>query len=456
MPGEIRLPELGENIHGGQVVKLLVAVGDAVEKDQILLELETDKAVIEVPSPAAGTVAELLVQEGQNANVGDVVVRLGEADAAAAEDDPAPADPAEPAAEVARSGETRKAEHPEAEAPPEPETKTAPPADAPDPAKTDRPAPAQQATVDDARTAPEPDPDEAADEATRKPVPAAPSVRRLARELGIEITEVPPNPDTGRIGEAEVKQWVRDQIRHGGGGGRPSGPIRRPMDNVRKATARQMAKSWTEIPHVTHDELADITELERQRKHLAPQFEADGDKLTMTVLLVKALAAALLEFPKFRSSIDMEREVILEHPETHIGIAVDTERGLLVPVVRDPERKSLGELAREIQELAEKARERKLGPEALRGARMSLTNLGGIGGRRFSPLVNPPEVAVLGVSRASQQPVWRNDRFEPRLLLPLSLSYDHRLVDGADAARFARWLVEALENPLTILAGDSR
>jgi pyruvate dehydrogenase E2 component (dihydrolipoamide acetyltransferase) len=445
---DIKLPELGENIHSAEVVQITVAVGDSIAAGQTILELETDKAVVEVPAPSAGTVDEILVRAGQTVRVGEVVMRL-KGDGAAANDPQAKVASAAPDAKTPAAAADKppvKDRRPDADAPATPEPGPAP---APKPAAEPSSEPAAPSA---SKAEPKPDDTPPAKAATVDGTPplAAPHVIRLARELGVDLAAVPADAD-GRVGEAALLAFVRGRI-GGQRGSAGEGPVRHAMDNVRKATARQMAKSWAEIPHVTHDDKADIQELERQRKHLAARIEAEGGRLTMTVLLVKALAAALGEFPKFRSSLDMAKEVILEHPDIHIGIAVDTDRGLLVPVVRDADRKSLGELAREIDELAAAARERKLGPEAMRGARMTLTNLGGIGGTRFSPLVNPPEVAVLGVARARPEPVWQDGAFVPRLMLPLSLSYDHRLIDGADAARFARWLVEALENPLQIFA----
>lgn len=441
---DVKLPELGENIHSAEVVRIAVAVGATVKPGQTILELETDKAVVEVPSPAGGKVSEILVHEGQTVRVGELVMRLeGAATTASEKTAPAVKTPEAPAASPAPSRTAPTAAEPTKGA--ADEGASSKPAKGPAESSAPSSAKPEAAPAADAPTA------EAGASADEAPVRAAPLVRRLARELGVDLAAVPAAAD-GLVGEAELLAFVRGRLGGGGSGAPASGPIRHAMDNVRKATARQMAKSWAEIPHVTHDDKADIQELERQRKHLAPRIEEDGGRLTMTVLLVKALAAALGEFPKFRSSLDMAKEVVLEHTDIHIGIAVDTDRGLLVPVVRDADQKSLGELAREIDELAAAARDRKLGPEALRGARMTLTNLGGLGGTRFSPLINPPEVAVLGVARARTEPVWRDGAFVPRLLLPLSLSYDHRLIDGADAARFTRWLVEALENPLQIFA----
>lgn len=443
---DVKLPELGENIHSAEIVRIAVTVGATITAGQTILELETDKAVVEVPAPAGGKVSEILVHEGQTVRVGELVMRLegaATADAARTAGKPDAASPAAattPAAGAPRP-EASAGRSPQAaadrEKPAPISSGDVPPSPSP---SAERPPSAGAAPADGGSGGP----------AGEAQVAAAPHVRRLARELGVDLAAVPPAAG-GLVGEAELLAFVRGRL-GGAGGGPASGPIRHAMDNVRKATARQMARSWAEIPHVTHDDKADIQELERQRRHLAPRIEAEGGRLTMTVLLVKAMAAALREFPKFRSCIDMAKEVVLEHPDIHIGIAVDTDRGLLVPVVRDADRKSLGELAREIDELAAAARDRKLGPDALRGARMTLTNLGGIGGTRFSPLVNPPEVAVLGIARARTEPVWQDGAFVPRLLLPLSLSYDHRLIDGADAARFARWLVEALENPLQIFA----
>ncbi|HXH08062.1 MAG TPA: 2-oxo acid dehydrogenase subunit E2, partial [Vicinamibacterales bacterium] len=283
----------------------------------------------------------------------------------------------------------------------------------------------------------------------------APSVRRLARELGVDIRQVTGTGPGGRISEADVKAFVRARA------GRPTaaallpdlarwGPVeRRPMSGIRRATAEHLAAAWT-APHVTQHDRADITELERLRRQYAPRAEQAGGKLTLTAIALKVAAEALRRYPQFGAALDLEREEIVYRRYIHIGVAVDTEHGLLVPVIRDVDRKSIIELSVELAAAAEKARARKLSREEMQGGCFSITNLGGIGGTAFTPIINAPESAILGISRASTEPVYRDGAFEPRLLLPLSLSYDHRLIDGADAARFLRWICEAFEQPLLL------
>jgi len=283
---------------------------------------------------------------------------------------------------------------------------------------------------------------------------AAPSVRRLARELGIDVAEVRPSSAGGRITAEDVYRHVRALL--AAGRTRPA-PVRRsyredeveiePMSTVRRRTAERMSLAWSSIPHVSHHDAADITELERLRRQFAPRVEQQGGRLTVTAVLLKVLGSALRRFPKFNASVDMDAGTIVYKKAVHVGVAVDTERGLLVPVIRNVDEKNILELALELRDVSEAARGRRLPPDRLQGATFTVTNLGGIGGRHFDPLINPPEVAVLGVSRSRMEPVWNGTSFEPRLLLPLTLSYDHRVIDGADAARFLRWVCEALEEP---------
>jgi pyruvate dehydrogenase E2 component (dihydrolipoamide acetyltransferase) len=299
--------------------------------------------------------------------------------------------------------------------------------------------------------------------ADRTDVPAAPNVRRMAREIGVDIAEISGTGPAGRLTLDDVKRHANDTLRalREGGVVAPAaaslpdfskwGEVeRQPMSNIRQVTAEHVTLAWTTIPHVTQFDKADITELEQLRKRFSERVEKAGGKLTITAILLKVLVAALKEFPKFNASIDMKsKEVILKH-YYHIGIAVDTERGLLVPVIRNADQKNIIELAVELGEVAEKARNRKLGLEDMRGGTFSITNLGGIGGTNFTPIVNNPEVAILGVARGGMEPVYKDGQFEPRLMLPLALSYDHRLIDGADAARFLRWVAQALESPFML------
>ncbi|MEW6279935.1 MAG: 2-oxo acid dehydrogenase subunit E2, partial [Candidatus Eremiobacterota bacterium] len=299
--------------------------------------------------------------------------------------------------------------------------------------------------------------------------PAAPSVRRLAREIGVDIYAVAGTGPGGRISAEDVKQTAKRMLGDGGASvATPTatspavraalpdfskwGPVeRQPMKGVRRKTAEQMTLAWTTIPQVTQYDQADITQLEALRKELSPRAEKSvGGKLTVTAILIKVLAGGLKKFPEFNSSLDLERQELVSKRFFNVGVAVDTPGGLLVPVVKNVDRKNVLELCGELQTLAEKARDRKVGPDDLSGACITVTNLGGIGGTAFSPIVNPPEVAILGVSRARMEPVWDGAAFVPRLMLPLSLSYDHRVIDGANGARFLRWVCEALEKPFLL------
>jgi pyruvate dehydrogenase E2 component (dihydrolipoamide acetyltransferase) len=307
--------------------------------------------------------------------------------------------------------------------------------------------------------------DRAAGVEHRGPVPAAPHVRRLARELGIDIHNVTGNGPGGRISENDVKVHAKSMIATASGAGPASTHVKQPalpdfskwgkiervsMRGVRRKTAEHMWEAWSAIPHVTQQDKADITELEHLRTKFAPKAAEAGGKMTVTAIALKVCASALKIFPQFNASIDMENEEIVYKQFINIGVAVDTERGLLVPVLRDVDKKNIVELAAELTGLSKKARDKKLSPTDMEGGTFTITNLGGIGGTGFSPIVNYPEVAILGLSRSSTEPVWMENKFEPRMVLPLSLSYDHRLIDGADAARFLRWIAEAFEQPFLL------
>jgi len=311
----------------------------------------------------------------------------------------------------------------------------------------------------------------------RSTVPAAPNARRLARELGIEVANIPPSA-TGRVTLPGLKDYVRQRNQGLVAAPAPaaptasaasaaapapvSGAVVKPLPNfskwgeieiekmsgIRRATANQMAYSWSVAPRVTQFDKADIVEMEAIRKKYGSRVEKSGAKLTMTAMLLKIAAAALKQFPKFNASIDMENEQIILKKYFHIGVAVDTPHGLVVPVIRDVDRKSIFDLAIELNTVAGKARDRKLSMDEMQGGCFTISNLGGIGGTNFTPIVNAPEVAILGVSRGAIEPVYNGEAFEPRLMMPLSLSYDHRLIDGAQGARFLRWICNALENPM--------
>ncbi len=437
---EIKIPEVGENIEKGTVARILVAPGDSVQEGDTLLELETDKAVVEIPVEQAGVVEKVLVSEGEEVHIGQTIILLNAAEETGEATAPEVAE--EPASEAT---ETDKLEEvpplpSEAEEKPQPPQSTAPP-------------PVAEAA---------PVPPSVSPAAGRPLVPAAPSVRRFAREIGIDITSVPGSGPGGRISIEDVKRYAKElnQKRTTGAITQAPQPLpdfskwgaveRKPMNNVRRITAERLSYAWNTIPHVTNFDKANITRPEQLRKQYASRVDAAGGKLTVTAILLKITAAALKKFPQFNASIDMENQEIIYKQYINIGVAVDTPSGLLVPVVKQVDKKNLIELSVELTTLAQKARERKLTPDDMQGGNFSISNLGGIGGTGFTPIVNPPEVAILGISRASIEPLWEDGEFKPALMLPLSLSYDHRLIDGADAARFLRWIVQALEEPFLL------
>ena len=422
MSVKFALPDLGENIESGDVIRILVDVGDHLAEDQTVIELETDKAVIEVPSSIDGTITEILVQQGDTIAVGQPILEVEAAEASAVEE-------TSPAVE---------------EAPPAP-------APAEEPAPTSIPQ-EQEATpvVEEAPPAPAP---------TDGPVPAAPSTRRLAREIGVDIAQVQGSGPGGRISIDDVK--AHSKKLHAARGAIPTTPLpdfsqwgaveRQPMTKVREITAERLAQAWATIPQVTQFDKADITSLEKWRAEYGKKAEAAGGKLTPTAILIKVLGIALKVFPQFNASIDIAQREVVYKRYFHIGIAVDTPHGLLVPVVRDVDQKNIIELAVELSELAQKTRERKIGPADMQGGSMTISNVGTMGGTAFTPIVNPPEVAILGVARSQVEPAYIDGQFQPRTFLPLSLSYDHRLIDGADGARFLRWVCTALEDPFIAL-----
>ena len=456
---DFTLPELGENIKAGDVLRVLVKPGDTITKDQPVLELETDKATIEVPSSVAGQVKDVRVKAGDKITVGQTILSVDDgAKPAAAKE--APAKPAEAATakpgreggggggavgantvEKIPGGDGGLEQHVEG-------TKRDTAADKSGVAKV----------VDinrGTRGAAEP-----AAESEFPPAPAAPSVRRTARELGVDINEVAGTGGGGRISVEDVKGHVRRLVGGAGHGAIAAEPLpdftrwgaveRQPMRAVRRKTAEHLSAAWATIPHVTQCDLADITALEESRKKYAKPVEAAGGSLTVTAIAVKIVASGLKVFPQFNASIDLEAGEIITKKYVNVGIAVDTDRGLLVPVIRDADRKNITQIAVELAQLSEKARSRKIAVEEMQGGCFSISNLGGIGGTYFTPIVNAPEVAILGISRGSIQPKFESGQFVPRMMLPLSLSYDHRAIDGADAIRFLRWIVSAFEEPFVI------
>ena len=427
---EFRLPELGENVQSADLIKIMVKVGDTITADQPVLELETEKADFELPSTVGGVLKEIHVREGEKVKVGQLIFTVEARDADKGKGESAPAAVREmPASEPALSLPVRPKGERSVVAAPIRESAAMP-------EKKGESAPA------------------------RPVVPASPTVRRLARELGIEVEQVSGSGPAGRILSEDVMAHAKQVITNSRPRGEGTPPLpdfsrwgeieRKDMSGIRRKIAEAMSYSWSSIPHVTHFDSADITELEDLRKRFAGDVEAAGGKLTMTAIAVKVVASALKVFPHFAASLDVERQQIILKKYCHIGVAVDTDRGLIVPVIRDADKKNIIQLSVELAQLADKVRSKKITLEEMEGAVFTITNLGGIGGRQFAPLIHAPEIAILGIARARYEPVWMNGKFEPRLLLPVSLSYDHRLIDGADAARFLRWVTQALEQPFLL------
>jgi pyruvate dehydrogenase E2 component (dihydrolipoamide acetyltransferase) len=487
---EFTLPELGENIASGDIVRVLVHAGDTVQHDQTVLELETDKATIEVPSSVSGVIKELRVKPGDKVKVGATILVVDEqAGADVPPPDPKAGGPnvasARAAAPIVDEATTEGGQATEAQVKPRSvdaadtrgrqereqglgevdesrgaggrqgaaQGERAQGEGAPVPQAPQKPGPGRVLDINAGRGPQQP--------SAAGSVPAAPSTRRYARELGLDIAQVPGSGPGGRISVEDVKTQARAVI-SGAAAGAPMRGValpdftkwgdveRQPMRAIRRKTAERMASAWSTVPHVTQGDKADITDLEQLRQKYAKRVEAAGGKLTITAIALKVIASALKVFPQFNTSIDVANEEVVFKKYIHIGVAVDTEAGLLVPVIRDVDRKNIVQLSTELQGIADKAKARKLSLEEMEGGSFTISNLGGIGGTYFTPIVNVPEVAILGMSRSVTEPVWRDGQFVPRLMMPLSLSYDHRIIDGADAIRFVRWVCEALEQPFVM------
>jgi pyruvate dehydrogenase E2 component (dihydrolipoamide acetyltransferase) len=422
---DVRLPNLGEGVDSGSVVTLFVKEGDVIEQGQTILELENEKAVAPIPSPAQGRVGAIRVKPGDKLNVGQVILTLSQP---GAETKPASA-PAEPAPAKAA------------------------------PAPAARPTPAG-VSGEDGPVADELEPPILTEIRPGVPPPASPSIRRLAKDLGIDLGRVRGSQAGGRIVLQDLRAYVQrlQQIAAQQRKVQPSkapaeqldfskwGPVSiKPLSSLRQVIGRRMLESWTTIPHVTQFDEADITLVSDLRKKHAPAYEKKGVRLTLTSFVLKALAGLLRKHPLFNASLDEATQNIVYKEYYHVGLAVDTESGLVVPVVRDVDTKSMLELSRNVQDVAEQARGRKLSLEDMRGGCFTISNQGGIGGAHFTPIINKPEVAILGLGRGALQPAVKDNQVVPRMRLPLALSYDHRLIDGANAARFMVDLVASLE-----------
>ena len=447
---EYKLPTLGESADSGVVAKLLVAAGDTIEQNQSVMELETDKAVLEVPSTVKGTITQILVKAGDTVAVDQPIFTFEDGANGSA---PAASTEATSSATASKDAEQTAASESKVGAPATGQIPAATPVkndgmvDTAAPVGTQAPAPVVNTP-----------------EVVKDPAPAAPSTRRMAREIGVDIHEVKGTGLGGRITEDDVKNFGKTSAPAeapkaapvSSGIEMPALPDfsklgeteRVPMSGIRKATSTQMSRAWT-IPHVTQFDKADSTAFDKFRKQYGALAEKAGTKLTPTAILLKITVAALKKFPDFNSSIDFSTNEVVRKKFYNVGVAVDTPRGLVVPVIKNCESKGIIELAVELNEIAAVAREGKLKPEQMTGGTFTLSNLGGIGGTAFTPIVNTPEVAILGIARGTMEPVWNKETnaFEPRMMMPLCLSYDHRVIDGANGARFTRFLASMIEDP---------
>ncbi|HOW65969.1 MAG TPA: 2-oxo acid dehydrogenase subunit E2 [Candidatus Paceibacterota bacterium] len=436
---DIKLPKLGEGADSGTVVSVMVKPGDTLARGQVILELENEKAVAPIPSPAEGKVTKVYVKEGDRISVGQPIAAVEPADhPSGAAPEPAPAAPAEAGGSL---------------------SETAPPSPV---ATADLPGPQEAAELE---TEPEAEAAEPGRQSLLAP-PASPSIRKIARELGIDLSRIKGSEYGGRIVMKDLRTYIA-KLQKQAAAATPAksapapakatppksidfaqwGPITpQPVTALRGTISRRMSENWNSIPHVTQFDNADITGILALRKKFAPILEAQGARLTVTTFVLKALASLLQKHPIFNCSLDEAANQLVFKQYYHIGLAVDTEAGLIVPVIRDVDKKDFVQLSKDVQALAGKARERKIAAEELKGGTFTISNQGGIGGLHFTPIINKPEVAILGLGRGALQPVIRDQKVEPRTLLPLCLSYDHRVIDGGSAARFISDLVQVLEN----------
>ena len=429
MSKEILVPDIGD-FSDVEVIEILVEPGDTVAAEDSLISVESDKASMEIPSPEAGVVKEIKVRLGDTVSEGSVILTL------------------DPAEEQAAATPAQQPAEPPAQAPaPQPAPAPAPQA-APKPAA---PVPARQS------------PTARIDEVAFSKAYASPAVRKFARELGVDLGQVEGSGRKGRITKEDVQNFVKRALSQPASGGLGVAPMpeidfsqwgeveTQPLTKINKLTGEFLHRNWVTIPHVTQFDEADITDMEAFRKELAADYKEQGIRITPLVFMMKAVVSALKQYPRFNSSLDSSGENLILKHYFNVGIAVDTPDGLVVPVVRDVDRKSIVDLAIELGEISVKARDKKLKPADMQGGSITISSLGGIGGTQFTPIVNAPEVAILGVSRSKMQPVWNGKEFEPRLMLPLSLSYDHRVIDGADGARFTTFLSRVLSDTRRLL-----
>ncbi|SHG64179.1 pyruvate dehydrogenase E2 component (dihydrolipoamide acetyltransferase) [Salegentibacter echinorum] len=490
MAKDIKIPQIAEGVETATVNEILVAEGDTIEKDQSLITVESDKASVDIPSPQAGTVKSIKVSEGDEVNVGDVIISLEEADGEEedeesedtseenkkedeeeAEEDTDSKEKDEKSEEKKKKKSAKKDKEDE-----EDKASSKDDEDDEDEAEEGKDDDEDEERDKDKKKAKKEQKESESDDAEEKEesedseedendeeidAPASPGVRRFARELGVNLSKVKGSGAKGRISKEDVKKHNKQEQAGGSGPGSVSLPDfskwgeteTKALSGIRSATAKNVANAWSAIPHVFQFDESDITEIEEYMEKNKEKAEKAGGHLTITAILVKIAATALRQFPKFNGSIDMENKEMILKKYVHIGVAVDTEKGLLVPVIRNADQKTIIDISKEITELAEKARDGKLSGDEMKGGSFTISNLGGLGGTNFTPLVNYPQVAILGVSRAKKHPVYIEDNLEPRDILPLSLSYDHRMIDGAEGVRFLNWISRALEDPYKALLG---
>ncbi len=440
MSKEILVPDIGD-FDNVEVIEVLVSEGDTIAAEDSLISVESDKAAMEIPAPEAGVVKEVKVKVGDTVSEGSLILLLDPADEAA----PGPEKTAEKTAEKPAEKVGEK---------PVEKTETAPQA-----------APAKKPATVPVHAQPKVTPTAKIDEVSFSKAYASPSVRKFARELGVDLGQVEGTGRKKRITREDVQGFVKRALSQGGGSGTGLGvaPMpeidfsqwgeieNKPLSKINKLTGQFLHRNWVTIPHVTQFDEADITDMEAFRKSMAAEYKEQGIRITPLVFLMKAVVSALKKYPRFNSSLDATGENLVMKHYYNVGIAVDTPDGLVVPVVQGVDRKSLVELAVELGEISIKARDKKLKPSDMQGGCITISSLGGIGGTKFTPIVNAPEVAILGVSRSKMQPMWNGSEFEPRLMLPLSLSYDHRVIDGADGARFTSFLSRVLSDTRRLL-----
>lgn len=452
-PSAVLLPDLGEDIEEADVLQVYVAVGEQVRLEQPLVEIETEKATLDLPSPTTGTVTAIHVRQGQTIRPGDPILDVDSSAAAPAAEAAAPAAPA-----------AAPTPSPAAAPAPEPSQAAAPP---PSPPPPPLPPPAAPEPVPAPTSAPSPLLDGDGDAGAR-PVFASPSARRFAREIGVDIRAVRGSGPGGRIDLDDIKRHSREAPRQSAAPTETAhAPLPLPdfsefgavervaMSRLRRTIKRNMAVAWHEIPHVTLQHTADVTELEQVRRDFRGRAEAAGGRLTITAILLKITAAALLAHPHVNSSLDAENDELVLKRYVHLGVAVDTPRGLVVPVIRDVDQKSIIQLSVELTDLSERARSNDLGLQDFRGSSFTVTNLGGLGTGHFTPIIHHPNTAILGIGRATAQPVWSEElgNWQPRRILPLSFTFDHRVMDGADGARFMTWIADVIRQPLVLALG---